>query len=647
MKMQNDLSSLWFTWIEEALWLAAAAVIPLAFNPWGQNAFELPKTVLLKGLVLLMGLATLMRVIDGRKDRKRNQRATIPRCLLWPALTFGGAATLATVLSVDPRASLWGSYERQQGLLTQGAYLGLFLFTAANLHTRAQVKRLLVTIAWSSAPVVAYGLLQAVGVDPLDWRTDAASPILSTVGRANFLGSYLILVTPLTLSLLLTVRRRWPFALLIAGQVLCLALTQARGAWIGLLAASAAGLLAWALATRDRRPALAALLLLILAAAFVILLNLPDGPLTALVRIPGLDRIATLARADTGSTAARLTIWRATLNLIAAHPWLGYGPETMRLVFARVFPPQLVYYQGRHATVDRAHNLWLDLGMSAGLAGVAAFAALLAGFGRLAWRGLRENHGHWQRVVWVALAAGVAGHLADMQFSFDLTSSATIFWLALALGAAAERARSSDVLAPEVSTSPRSLLLYLPPALAVLALVSVLCVRPLAADAVYQQSRQGTQPLEAAQRAVRLWPMEPTYRLQLAQVSALSGDPATEAQLNAATSLSPNDPQVWAAKGSIYALWGNLSPDKYVQAEVAYRRALKLAPDVATYHTALGLILVQQGRTEDGLIELERAVDLDATDGVAFQHLAQVYEMFGKKVKATWAQKETERWNDE
>jgi predicted Zn-dependent protease len=117
--------------------------------------------------------------------------------------------------------------------------------------------------------------------------------------------------------------------------------------------------------------------------------------------------------------------------------------------------------------------------------------------------------------------------------------------------------------------------------------------------------------------------------------------------LNAASTLSPNAPVVWATRGNIYALWANISPDKYAQAEAAYRQALELAPDVATYHTAMGLILVREGRTKDGLGELERAVDLDATDGVAFQHLAQIYEALGEKAKADWAHKEAERWNNE
>ena len=60
-------------------------------------------------------------------------------------------------------------------------------------------------------------------------------------------------------------------------------------------------------------------------------------------------------------------------------------------------------------------------------------------------------------------------------------------------------------------------------------------------------------------------------------------------------------------------------------AEDAYRRALALAPDVATYHAGLGVVLARQGQLEEGVEELERAVDLDATYGMAFAQLADLY----------------------
>jgi O-antigen ligase len=642
----------WYAHAIEVSWLAAAVAVPLTFNPRGYNAFELPKSLLMQVLVLLMSLATLVRAVEEREGSGHARRRRPLPLLLWPVLAFGLALALATVLSVNPRISLWGSYERQQGLLTLGAYLALFLFTATGLRIRAQAERLWAALVWGSAPVVAYGFVQAAGLDPLDWRTDAASPVLSTVGRANFLGSYLVLVVPLTAGRALLARRRWPHLLLLGGQLACLILAQARGAWVGLGAAALTFGLAWAAATRSRWLALAALALAALAVGLVALLNLPGGPLAPLAHLPGLDRLATLTRTDAGSTAARLTIWRATLPLVTARPWLGYGPETMRTVFARVFPPQLVYYQGRHVTVDRAHNLGLDLGMSAGLAGVVAFGALLVGFGRLAWRGLWTASDRWERVMWAALAAAVAGHLTDLQFGFDLTASATVFWLTLALGASLGRGLASSVLSRAIPSRPTALLPYSLPALALLALIGLLCLRPLLADVAYWRSQETTRPLEERQtagvQAVRLWPLEPEYRLGLAWVLMQGADfTAAETQLAAADQLSPDDPKIWAARGELYAHWGEAEPGRYVQAEAAYQRALELAPNAATYHTALGLVLAKQDRLEEGMAELERAVALDATDGVAYRHLASLYQVLGRDAEADWARREAVRWGRE
>lgn len=641
----------WCARAVEAAWLAAAVGVPVAFNPLAGSGFELPKAALLRALVLLMGLAALVQFIDAWGERGGSPLRWPDTPLVWPALALGLALGLATGLSVNPRLSLWGSYERQQGLLTVGAYLALFLLTARGLRTRAQAERLWTALVWGSAPVITYGLVQAVGLDPLDWQTDAASAVLSTVGRANFLGSYLVLVVPLTLGRALVARRRWTYAPLLAGQLFALVCTQARGAWVGLGIAALVFGLGWAVATHDRRLALAVLAMGIMALGLVGVLNWPGGALASLAELPGLDRLGTLATTDAGSTAARLTTWRATLPLIMARPWLGYGPETMRPVFASVFPPQLVYYQGRHVTVDRAHNLWLDLGMSVGLVGVFAFAALLVGFGRLAWRGLRPSADRWSQVAWVAVAAAAVGHLVDLQFGFDLTASATVFWLVLAFGAALGRGLSLPAARKPATPRLAALLLYAAPAIAVLTLVGLICLRPLMADAAYWKSQQETNPLEqrvsAGRQAVELWPLESEYRQGLAWGLVQSGEfAAADAQLAIADGLSPHDPEVWAARGELYAIWGDLESARYSQAEAAYRQALELGPNLATYHTALGLVLARQGRLEEGAVALERAVGLDATDGMAYGHLADLYLALGRDREAAWARREAARWSE-
>jgi O-antigen ligase len=635
----------------EAGWLAAAIGVPLVFNPWGGSAFELPKVALLRTLVLIMGLLAFVRTIEAWSGPDRPQLRWPRTPLIWPVLALALILGAATALSVNPRTSLWGSYERQQGLLTLGTYVALFFLTVTVLRGQAQADRLWAALVWGSAPVVAYGLLQAAGLDPFDWRTDAASPVLSTIGRANFLGSYLVLVIPLTAGRALLGRPGRCLSLL-GAQLLCLAFTQARGAWAGLGVGGTVFGLAWAAAAGARRLALAVAAAALLALGAVALLNWESGPLAALAEVPGLDRLATLARTDVGSTAARLTTWEATLPLVAERPWLGYGPETMRTVFARVFPPQLVYYQGRHFTVDRAHNLWLDLAMSTGLTGVAAFGALLGLLAHAVWRGLRTRTDRWQQVAWASLAAAVAAHLSDLQFGFDLTTTATVFWLMLALAAVLASRPALGEGPPAAIPGRRTLLPYVAPALAVVGLIGLLAVRPLLADIAYWRSQQGDRPLgervDAGARAINFWPLQPAYRVGLAWVLVERGDFAgAEAQLNAADRLSPDDFQVWAARGELYALWGGSEAARYADAEDCYRRTLELAPNVATYHTGLGLVLAHQGRLEQGVGELERAVELDATDAVAYGHLANLYLALGRNADAAWARGQEVHWAEQ
>ena len=168
----------WPATVLEVGWLSAAVIVPFVFNPWGYDAFELPKTALLQALGLLMSLAALTQAIS-RWRRAGNLRLCWPATpTTLPALILGAVYISATALSVNPRVSLWGSYERQQGLLTCATYLVLFLLTATSLCTYRQVKRLWRALVWGSAPVVAYGLVQAAGLDPLDWQTDGDSVVL-------------------------------------------------------------------------------------------------------------------------------------------------------------------------------------------------------------------------------------------------------------------------------------------------------------------------------------------------------------------------------------------------------------------------------------------------------------------------------------
>jgi len=628
--------------VSEWLWLCAL-LVPLVLNPWGASAFELPKAALARALALSLLLVAMIVFLE-RPSRRR--------ALLRPAgaaLPLALALIAATLASVDGRASLWGSHERQQGLITLLSYLLLFAATAGLVETGVHWDRLARALVWSSTPVVLYGLAQALRLDPLHWRSDSASAVLSTLGRSNLLGSYLVLVVPLTAALAMPPDRRHQYLPLLAAQLVCLLLTRARAAYLGVAVAALVGAALW-VADGSR---LRLRHLLSLAAGLSPLLSL--ALTVVVVRLtPIAERLTALG----GSNAARVAIWTAALPLLGDRPLLGYGPETLAPLFARVFPPPLVYYQGRNVYVDRAHNLGLDLTLNAGLVGLLALGVLLGWALWRLWSPPADTLHTFARAARVGLTAALFGHLADLQFSFDLSGSATVFYLLLALAAAYSRSLSpattdQDENRPSAPPAVRSWerlsgmgqgALYIAPGLAVLGLIAILSVRPLRADTLIWRAGQSGNPAPA-QEAVILSPLEPAYRLALAAVLARAGRfPEAEAQARQGVTLSSTEPRTWAFLGDLYLSWGDTDPTRLAFAQAAYRTAAVLAPNVAIYHTGLGVALVRQSRLDEAVSSWERAVDLDATDYVAYAYLAQAYADLGRTDEAGQAAEQARYW---
>ena len=647
----------------EVGWLLTACLTPLVVNLWASQPFETPKAAVVRTLVWIMAGCWLVDCLIARRSPWRDLRGNP---LLWPTLAVGCAWALATALGVDPGLSLWGSYERSQGLLTLLSYLLLFLLVSARLRTRLQIERLVAVVAATGVPLVCLGAAQALGWQPVPLASDARSPVYATLGRSNFLGAYLAMVLPLTVVWAWTARRRW---LRLAGVILVLAelavigLTLARGAWLAAGAGLGALALAHALvpvpgATRHPTPltapvpgalpprlklAIAAGALVVLAAALAVALG--------------------LGSAQEGSTAARRTIWQATLELVGQRPWLGYGPDALGLVFPQVYPPQLVYYQGRGLTVDRAHNLVLDGLVTAGLVGLVAQLAVAAALLVVAGRALRRAVDPWRRAWLVACLAAVAANLAGNLVSFDVTATAVLAALVMAVIVALSRPFEEPGSGPKQRLAARPVWRWMAAAVVIAALGAAVVeanVRPVAADVAARsadrRARMGdwSGAASAAEQAVALWPVEPGYRRALGyaylQAAWSVEDPLpwlkrAEASMLAARDLRPEDWRGWSALGELYGVWGNrLDTARLPLAHAAYRQATALAPNHAMLVTSWGMVDLEGGRFAEAAARFRQAVDLDDTDGYAFSHLGDAELAQGRVTEALEAYLQAVHW---
>lgn len=246
----------------------------------------------------------------------------------------------------------------------------------------------------------------------------------------------------------------------------------------------------------------------------------------------------------------------------------------------------------------------------------------------MVWMSARNASGPRPSVLPIALLAALLGHMADLQFSFEVTATAALFWIVAGLIVAGyhiarpvqeAKAKPSPPAESVTATSrigPSGWLV----AASMLTIWVISCVFPLWADAQFQRSLDPTlspdQRYAAARSATRLWPREPQYKLWLSV--ALQGVDEFELaaeQLRLAQRQIPNDAQLWGAWGGLYAQWGDRESSMRDHALTSFRRAKELAPASAYYRAALAWTLIDDDQLLAGIEELESAARIDGAYG--------------------------------
>lgn len=190
----------------EAASFLALAVVPVFFNPYSFRIFAADKTALLQSLALFAALAGGMKWISGMRARSRGRTIQDAsgydaggRFLLGAVLLYLVTILASSALSIIPRVSFQGSYERLQGVYTTLAYIVLLLSVGSVMKTAYQRERMVILIILTSLPVCIYAVFQKFGVDPLALLKDVTPRVVSTLGNPLFLSSYLMMIIPLTL----------------------------------------------------------------------------------------------------------------------------------------------------------------------------------------------------------------------------------------------------------------------------------------------------------------------------------------------------------------------------------------------------------------------------------------------------------------
>ncbi len=487
-----------------------AALVPLLFWSDLRDEVVLPKLV---ATFVFGGMALAAVAATGgwfHVDWRRCAPALVALGL------FLSVATVATAVGIDPIRSLLGEESRYQGLVPLWMYAFVLAAALGAVAAAGTPRIVLVGVFVGGVVSAAYGALQRLGVDPVEWAGLPEGRIGATFAQPNALGTELVVAGVAGLALWHDVAGRARVALGAALGLVALVLlfTLSRGAWVGAAVAGAAYAALFVRRLPTRREA--TLGLAGLALALGLFVAVPDG--RAFLADVG-ERARTVADLDETSNSQRLGLWRMAFDMLGDRPVLGLGPDGFSQRFAAYREPDQPGFGTLNVRPESTHNFFLDLAVGTGALGLLAWLAFLGSVAWVVWRAWpaleQPNRAHAG-----ALVAALAGYFAAVFFSFAEGMTGWIPWLlgGSLLGTIAVRA-------PESVVGRRTWPAWLTPgaglsfagAATMVVFGVMLLVADWSAGQAQDLARSGDirRAIDLGRVAVRWNPLQPAYYLEL------------------------------------------------------------------------------------------------------------------------------------
>lgn len=442
--------------------------VPFFFTWVNEELFEFPKMLLTYGLTLIITSLWISRMMIEKKILIK------PTVFDWPLLFFLVSQTLSTIFSIHPRTSILGYYTRFHGGLLSTLTYTLLFYALVNNLTRADLKKLWLSIFMGAVGMSLYAIPEHFGYSPsclmilgqLDvscWVQDVQNRVFATFGQPNWLAAYAITLLPMGLAWVLGSRRRWAQVLAgvtSLGLFVTLLFTQSRSGLLGFGAGFvtlAGGL--WWLKYRRWPPSIAPQInfrpfwLLLAIMSLVAVLNgtsftpavsqifspsssaptaMPTPPLSPTPPAPPTPAaeqpVNRLTQGGTDSGEIRRIVWQGALDVWQRYPLLGSGTATFAYSYYQDRPLAHNLVSEWDFLYNKAHNEFLNLLATTGVVGLAAYLCLLGWFGRTALKTLMGQSAKKEKVSLVqanrdlkilALMAGLVGLTVSNFFGFS------------------------------------------------------------------------------------------------------------------------------------------------------------------------------------------------------------------------------------
>ncbi len=444
-----------------ALLIVVIAVIPLIYLPFDWDLmtfrtsideifFTFEDTIYKPKLNALLSTLILLLVLIYIASKKGFMHKLSFDKEYKAVLIFLLLLITSTILSSYRWTAIYGRPYRWEGMLAYLAYIAVFFSFALLIKRYKDLKIITFSLMGSAAIISIYGFIQLFGLDfiardltRLNWR----GRMFSTLGNPNFAGSYISMILPIALVLFLYAKNKKEY--IITGLLSCLYYafligTSTRGAWLTFVVMVI--LIAWFSRKRLKKSIKPVLFLFLIFIMITIGIDLYQGGYITrrIVSVfSDMEKIVVSNNQDgfkeidkVGSN--RIFIYRKSIPLLFKNPFFGSGLDTFDKVF-----PQKTYaeFTGTNTIVDKAHNEYLQLGVTAGIPALLVYLWLIVAILREGYSNLKKNN-KFQQGLFLAMLA----YLIQANFNISVVAVAPIFWSIIGLNVVINRILRKDNL---------------------------------------------------------------------------------------------------------------------------------------------------------------------------------------------------------
>ena len=461
----------------------------------------------------------------------------------------------------------FGVNGRNTGFLT---YLGFsFIFVGSAIASGADfLKRLIPVVYVVGVASLAYGVIQAVGADPITWVIPF-SPVFGFLGNPNFQSSLLGILGAMVFAQLFVKGLKLQFKGLIglyllvtlyviketASQQGFLVLVLGIGVVVGLYVIQ-----------MSKKLGVAYGVLSVIGFFVVLFGTLNKGPLALLYK---------------ESVTFRGDYWSAGWKITVDYPIFGVGLDGYGDWYRRGRTLAATVRRGPDVTSNAAHNVFLDFSSSGGILLVAIYATLMVVVVISAIKVLRRSTGF--NPAFAGLVAGWVSFQAQSIISINQIGLALWGWVFSGLVIGYEINTRDTVVTPTVVNKGRGVS---KPAQASAAsvvavfvafLVGVLVALPPYLAETKYKSAMASGNAEMVEDAAYLWPLDPVRMLQTAGL--LYNSNLTAQAVAIVVDATKEFPEYYGTWGTLYQL-AEATPEQKAEALVQMKRLDPLNPNL-------------------------------------------------------------------